>query len=53
MEKREITPKDIADKETQARLKAMNRTDTEKFYFLTSLIKTQRLMNKMEIIHKS
>jgi hypothetical protein len=33
-------------------LEGIARTDTEKFYFLTSLIKKQFLMTKMKIEHK-
>lgn len=32
---------------------AMNRSDTEKFYTLTSLIKVNNLMKKAKIVHKS
>lgn len=32
---------------------AINRTDTEKFYILTALIKAQNVMKKAKITHKS
>lgn len=43
----------ILDKELEKLKIAISRTDTEKFYILTSLIKAQRLMKTAKIEHKS
>lgn len=52
MKKATPSNKDIFRKEEEYLMEAIQRTDTEKFYFLTSLIKKQLLMNKMKITHK-